>query len=95
MRVLKIGAGDRTRTGTLSPAVDFESTTSTISSHRQVCICDAVLMPYQYSIIPAKMQEEVFFRPVWGQNLLDFSLWKQHNISCTEMSLRGRRNKER
>ena len=32
-----IGAGDRTRTGTLSPAVDFESTTSTIPSHRQVC----------------------------------------------------------
>ena len=31
------GAGDRTRTGTLSPAVDFESTTSTIPSHRQVC----------------------------------------------------------
>ena len=29
------GAGDRTRTGTLSPAVDFESTTSTIPSHRQ------------------------------------------------------------
>ena len=26
-----IGAGDRTRTGTLSPAVDFESTTSTNS----------------------------------------------------------------
>ena len=25
------GAGDRTRTGTLSPAVDFESTTSTNS----------------------------------------------------------------
>ena len=32
------GAGDRTRTGTLSPAVDFESTTSTIPSHRQVLI---------------------------------------------------------
>ena len=32
------GAGGRTRTGTLSPAVDFESTTSTIPSHRQVCI---------------------------------------------------------
>ena len=31
------GAGGRTRTGTLSPAVDFESTTSTIPSHRQVC----------------------------------------------------------
>ena len=30
------GAGDRTRTGTLSPAVDFESTTSTIPSHRQL-----------------------------------------------------------
>ena len=30
------GAGDRTRTGTLSPAVDFESTTSTISSHRHL-----------------------------------------------------------
>ena len=30
------GAGDRTRTGTLSPAVDFESTTSTIPSHRQI-----------------------------------------------------------
>ena len=30
-----IGAGGRTRTGTLSPAVDFESTTSTIPSHRQ------------------------------------------------------------
>ena len=26
-----VGAGDRTRTGTLSPAVDFESTTSTNS----------------------------------------------------------------
>ena len=32
------GAGDRTRTGTLSPAVDFESTTSTIPSHRQKSI---------------------------------------------------------
>ena len=31
-----VGAGDRTRTGTLSPAVDFESTTSTIPSHRQL-----------------------------------------------------------
>ena len=31
-----IGAGDRTRTGTPSLAVDFESTTSTIPSHRQV-----------------------------------------------------------
>ena len=28
------GAGDRTRTGTPSLAVDFESTTSTIPSHR-------------------------------------------------------------
>ena len=27
----RYGAGDRTRTGTLSPAVDFESTTSTNS----------------------------------------------------------------
>ena len=27
----RYGAGDRTRTGTLSPAVDFESTTSTYS----------------------------------------------------------------
>ncbi len=32
------GAGGRTRTGTLSPAVDFGSTTSTIPSHRQVCL---------------------------------------------------------
>ena len=31
IRVLFFGAGDRTRTGTLSPAVDFESTTSTNS----------------------------------------------------------------
>ena len=31
-----VGAGDRTRTGTLSPAVDFESTTSTIPSHRPI-----------------------------------------------------------
>ena len=30
------GAGDRTRTGTPSLAADFESATSTISSHRQV-----------------------------------------------------------
>ena len=30
-RVFLFGAGDRTRTGTLSPAVDFESTTSTNS----------------------------------------------------------------
>ena len=29
--LLRRGAGDRTRTGTLSPAVDFESTTSTNS----------------------------------------------------------------
>ena len=36
------GAGDRTRTGTLSPAADFESATSTISSHRQVCISFSV-----------------------------------------------------
>ena len=34
----RYGAGGRTRTGTLSPAVDFESTTSTIPSHRQVCL---------------------------------------------------------
>ena len=32
-----LGAGDRTRTGTPSLAADFESATSTISSHRQVC----------------------------------------------------------
>ena len=31
MCLLFFGAGDRTRTGTLSPAVDFESTTSTNS----------------------------------------------------------------
>ena len=31
------GAGDRTRTGTPSLAADFESATSTISSHRRVC----------------------------------------------------------
>ena len=37
MGICFFGAGDRTRTGTLSPAVDFESTTSTIPSHRQVC----------------------------------------------------------
>ena len=30
------GAGDRTRTGTLSPAEDFESSTSTIPSHRHI-----------------------------------------------------------
>ena len=30
------GAGDRTRTGTPSLAVDFESTTSTIPSHRLI-----------------------------------------------------------
>ena len=30
-----IGAGDRTRTGTPSLAADFESATSTISSHRR------------------------------------------------------------
>ena len=34
MGICFFGAGDRTRTGTLSPAVDFESTTSTIPSHR-------------------------------------------------------------
>ena len=36
-----VGAGDRTRTGTLSPAVDFESTTSTNSitpAHNEVII---------------------------------------------------------
>lgn len=34
------GAGDRTRTGTLSPAVDFESTTSTnsITPAKATCI---------------------------------------------------------
>ena len=44
-----IGAGDRTRTGTLSPAADFESATSTISSHRQVCSfhCFAPLRIYR------------------------------------------------
>ena len=36
--VLFFGAGDRTRTGTPSLAADFESATSTISSHRQVLI---------------------------------------------------------
>ena len=33
---LLLGAGDRTRTGTPSLAADFESATSTISSHRRV-----------------------------------------------------------
>ena len=37
-----LGAGDRTRTGTLSPAVDFESTTSTIPSHRRSCLYSIV-----------------------------------------------------
>ena len=36
------GAGDRTRTGTPSLAADFESATSTISSHRQVCLFSIV-----------------------------------------------------
>ena len=36
----RYGAGDRTRTGTLSPAVDFESTTSTnsITPAKAFCI---------------------------------------------------------
>ena len=42
------GAGDRTRTGTLSPAVDFESTTSTIPSHRQVYL-NSILHYFQNS----------------------------------------------
>ena len=42
MGICFFGAGDRTRTGTLSPAADFESATSTISSHRQVCISFSV-----------------------------------------------------
>ena len=49
------GAGDRTRTGTPSLAVDFESTTSTIPSHRQA--------PLQYSTDSGKMQEKVFPPP--------------------------------
>ena len=48
------GAGDRTRTGTLSPAVDFESTTSTIPSHRQV------FSDLKYNIVPCKLQGKVF-----------------------------------
>ena len=33
-----LGAGDRTRTGTVSPPADFESATSTIPSHRHIFI---------------------------------------------------------
>ena len=46
------GAGDRTRTGTPSLAVDFESTTSTIPSHRR--------LPEHYSIYSTGMQEKIF-----------------------------------
>ena len=42
MGICFFGAGDRTRTGTLSPAVDFESTTSTIPSHRRVYADEAI-----------------------------------------------------
>ena len=48
-----IGAGDRTRTGTLSPAVDFESTTSTIPSHRQVCYMNLQLLLSTFYIVAA------------------------------------------
>ena len=44
-RVLFFGAGGRTRTGTVSPPVDFESTTSTIPSHRLVCIIENRRIP--------------------------------------------------
>jgi hypothetical protein len=34
--IYKVGAGGRTRTGTVLLPVDFESTTSAIPSHRQL-----------------------------------------------------------
>ena len=54
----RYGAGDRTRTGTLSPAEDFESSTSTIPSHRH--------LPGYYILCGAKYQEENVRLP-WTQ----------------------------
>ena len=65
------GAGDRTRTGTLSPAVDFESTTSTIPSHRQVLV--------QYSILFRKLQ--VLFSAVVSENALLFWCFRRRDRS--------------
>ena len=63
----RYGAGDRTRTGTLSPAVDFESTTSTIPSHRQVC-SNSILHSFQNS------KKKVYILP-------DFKLFTFFTIS--------------
>ena len=59
------GAGDRTRTGTLSPAVDFESTTSTIPSHRH--------LPAYYIILAGKLQEKSF--PIGPRSATGRSIW--------------------
>ncbi len=50
------GAGGRTRTATLSPAVDFEPTTSTIPSHRHRCFDSIIHYPenskQNFSVFP-------------------------------------------
>ena len=49
-----IGAGGRTRTGTLSPAVDFESTTSTNSITPAGVLHDAVMVRFFLLRYPIK-----------------------------------------
>ena len=61
------GAGGRTRTGTLSPAVDFESTTSTIPSHRHRC--------FNSIIHPVKNSKQNFRWPISLQKLLVFPVF--------------------
>ena len=52
----RYGAGDRTRTGTLSPAVDFESTTSTNS----ITPADSEKMCVLRKLFPVAVPDKIF-----------------------------------
>ena len=71
--VIPSGAGDRTRTGTLSPAVDFESTTSTNS------ITPAGQVYIIHDILPLDKSEKATF-------LLAAYFWLQHFAATEQRS---------
>ncbi len=58
------GAGDRTRTGTLSPAGDFKSPVSTIPPHRRTSARSIISEAYRNVNTFSKVFENIFFAAV-------------------------------
>ena len=83
-----IGAGGRTRTGTLSPAVDFESTTSTNSITPANAIVDAPLVYTIFSKIASKIFT-AFFQPPTATPALNptWSKYDAYDITKTNATI--------